>query len=408
MRILILAQYFKPESVGAAIWIHQLATDLVARGNHVTVLTAFPNYPGGVVFDGYRRQAFKREIVDGVDVVRTWIYATPSKKFWSRVLNFGSFSASSLIGGIVAVKDFDIIYAILPPLALGITAVTEAITKRAPVVVNIQDIYPHAAVAMGMLKRQSAIRFFEGMEKWIYRQADHVVVISQGFRENLINKGVPSDKVSIVPNWADPDAIRPGPKNNEFRQTLGLNGCFALVYSGGVSHNSNLEPVIHAAELLRDEPFAFVIVGEGVHKPTLERMAAEKRLNNLQFRPFQPLESYAGVLQAADLTLVTLSSQAALASVPSKIFKQMAAGRPILAITAPNNEVDRLVETARCGISVPPDDPVALADALRWARGHPDELDQMGQNGRLYLKEHHGRAQCVAEIEKILQQVLNR
>jgi colanic acid biosynthesis glycosyl transferase WcaI len=408
MRVLILAQNFPPEGVGPGINYHQLGTDLIAKGHQVTMLTAFPHYPDGFIFDGYQGRAFQREVVDGIEVIRTWIYATPSKNFWPRALNFGSFSASSLLGGLIATRKFDIIYAVLPPLTLGMTAVIQAVARRTPVVVSIQDIYPYAAVVMGFLRNRTAIRFFERMEKWIYRRANHIVVISEGFRDNLKNKGVPPEKISVVSNWADPEFIQPGPKNNSFRRELGVDGSFTLIYSGSISHNSNLEPVLHAADLLRDKSVSFVIVGDGVHKPALEQLAAERRLENIQFKLFQPLSRYAEVLRAADMTLVTLSNQAALASVPSKIFKQMASGRPILAITAPGNEVDRLIEAAQCGICVPPDDPVSLADALLWAQAHPEELNRMGQNGRLYFEEHHSRSKCVTQIESILQQVLSQ
>src|SRR5262245_2106966 len=203
MRVLILAQNFPPESVGPGINYHQLGIDLIAKGHQVTMLTAFPHYPDGFIFNGYRGRAFQRETLDGIEVIRTWIYATPSKSFWPRVLNFSSFSASSLLGGLIAAGKFDVVYAILPPLILGITAVIQGATRRVPVVVSIQDIYPYAAVVMGVLRNRIAIRFFERMEKWIYRRAAHIVVISEGFRENLSSKGVPFEKISVVSNWAD-------------------------------------------------------------------------------------------------------------------------------------------------------------------------------------------------------------
>ncbi len=401
MHILLVTQYFKPESVGASIWIHQLAVDLVNMGHQVTVLTGFPNYPKRIIFDGYRGKIFMREQIDGVDVVRTYIYASPNEALWSRALNFGSFCASAALGGLLVPKP-DVIYCIMPPLPLGLSAEFLGLFKHAPVVVNVQDIYPDIAIALGFLRNRLVIRFFQAMERFIYRRAAAIIVISAGFKENLVGKGVAPSKIYVVPNWADPDFIRPGPKDNSFRHQIGVGDHFTLIYSGNLSHNSNLEPVIEAAELLKDQPFAFVIVGDGVCKAQLERRVQEKQLNNVLFLPFQPLEIYPQVLTAADMNLVTLSTQAAMASVPSKVFKIMASGRPVLAITVRGNEVHRLVSEAKCGLCVPPDDPVALADALRYAASHRDELERMGENGRRYLEEHFSRRKCVAQIKEIL------
>ncbi|MGQ9581864.1 MAG: glycosyltransferase family 4 protein [Armatimonadota bacterium] len=407
MRILLVTQYFKPESVGAPIWIHQLAVDLVSMGHRVTVLTAFPNYPTRIVFEGYRGKVYLREQLDGVDVIRTYIYASPNEALWFRALNFGSFCASATLGGLAASKP-DVIYCIMPPLPLGLSAEFLGFVKRAPVVVNIQDVYPDIAIALGFLRNRLAIRFFQWMERLIYYHAAAVVVISDGFKENLLGKGVPAQKVHVVPNWADPDFIRPGSRENAFRRRLGVGEQFTLIYSGNLSHNSNVEPVIEAAEVLQNEPFAFVIVGDGVRKTDLERKAREKQLKNVWFFPFQPLEDYPQVLTAADMNLVTLNTQAAMASVPSKVFKMMASGRPILAITTNGNEVHRLISQANCGLCVPPDDPASLAEALRYAAAHPDEMARMGANGRRYMEEHYSRQKCIAQIEAVLKAAAKR
>ena len=149
-----------------------------------------------------------------------------------------------------------------------------------------------------------------------------------------------------------------------------------------------------------------MIIGEGIHKPKLRKLASEKRVVNLQFRPFMPLDRYPEVLLAADVNLVTLNSKATFVSVPSKIYKQMAAGRPIMAICCAENELARLVTEGQCGLLVPPDEPDKLVESLRWAASHPEELAQMGINGRRYLVQNHSRARCVERIEAVLQTVV--
>jgi len=407
MRVLIVTPHYAPEQVGPATWIEELALDLAQMGHEVSVLTGFPNHPTGRVFEPYRGKVYQRELYAGIPLTRTWIYPTDSKQFWPRVLNFGSFAASALLGGLLTRLRPDVLYVMMPPLPLGMAGVLLGKAKRARVVVNVQDIHPYAAVALGMLRNRRAIRFFEWMEKWIYRHADHIVVISRGFHEDLMGKGATPEKISVVSNWADPSFITPGPRANDFRAELGVDGRFVLVYSGGLTHNSNLEPVLGAADLLRDEPFEFVIVGEGVRKADLMARAADLRLGHVRFLPFQPIERYPDVLRAADMNLVTLCSQAALVSVPSKIFKQMAAGRPILAIAPRGTEVERLIADAACGLAVPPDDPGALAEALRWSAAHPAELAAYGANGRRYLEQHHSRAACIQRLAEVLESTVS-
>jgi len=407
MHVLLVTQYFKPESFGSPIWIYQLAVDLINMGHQVTVLTAFPNYPDRLIFEGYRGKFFMRERLDGVDVIRTYIYASPNKALWSRALNFGSFCVSAALGGLVAQKP-DVIYCIMPPLPLGLSAEFLGLVKRTPVVVNVQDIYPDIAINLGFLRGRVTIRFFQLMERLIYHLAEAVIVISEGFKKNLLAKGVPAQKIQIVSNWADPYFIRPGPKDNPFRHRLNVGDRFTVIYSGSISHNSSLESVIDAAELLQNEPFVFVIVGGGALKSDLERRAKDKHLDNVFFLPFQPLEEYPQVLAAADMNLVSLNTKAATLSVPSKVFKMMASGRPILAITPTGNELHRLITEANCGMCVPPDEPLSVVEALRYAIVHRDDLDRMGANARCYLEEHFSREKCVKQIEAILVQVSKR
>lgn len=403
MHVMLLCENYPPEM--EPTWPHELAAELAARRYRVTTLTAFPNRGQPRVYEGYRGKVFQREMMDGVQVVRSWVYATASKKFYPRAMSYSSFCVSSLFAGLFAVSRPDVIYVVIPFLPLGVTAALLAFCKRARLIVNVQDIFPRAAVEHGVLENRLAIRFFERMEHWIYRRADHVTVISEGMREDLVGRGVPSRKVSVVENWADPDFIVPGPKDNAFRRELGAEGRFVVVYSGGINNNANLGPLLHAAEILRGERFLFAIVGDGQYKPELQQLAQKKSLDNVKFFPFQPLARYPDVLRAADLNFVSLSVKSATCSVPSKIYKQMAAGRPILAATPQINELFRIVTKSNCGKCVPPDDPVAIANAVRWAQEHPVELARMGENARRYLEQHDTIRHGVDRVCEVLHKV---
>lgn len=403
MRVLILGNYYYPESVGAGIWITQLAKDLHERGHEVAVVTSFPSYPQGRIFKGYRNRFSERETIDGIEVIRTFTYATPGKSFLTRSATFGVFCLSSVPGYLRYRRKVDVVYAVLPPLPLGVAAWAIAKASRARLVVNIQDIYPDIAVALNYLTNPAAVAFFRAMEHWIYRRSERIVVISEGFRENLLAKGVPAGKIRVVPNWADPDEIVLGSSENAFRRETGAGKDEMLVlYSGGLTHNADLETVVDAAAQLRGLPVRFAIVGDGVQKQALAKKVAAAKLDNVLFYAFQPIERYGEVLAAADVTLVSLKPAATFASVPSKVYKQMAAGRPIVAITNPGNELSRLIADARCGALVPPGDARGLARALRQALVRRQDFADMGRRGRAYLEGTCSRRICVSQIEAAL------
>jgi colanic acid biosynthesis glycosyl transferase WcaI len=400
MRIIVVSQNYPPEEQN--LYHHEFTSSLVNEGHHVTMLTAFPHHGRGRVYDGYRGKLFQRETLDGVKVIRSWVYAKPGNKLPARMLTYFSFCVSSLLSGLFAAPRADVVYTSIPPLPLGITGYILARLKRAKFLISIQDIFPQAAVELGMLRNPRIIRFFERMERWVYQKADRIVVIADGFKRNLIRKGVPPQKVFVVSNWADTDFIKPGPKDNGFRRDLKVGSKFTLIYSGGLTLNSNVAPMIEAADILRTEPFAFVIIGDGVHKQQLQALAREKKLTNLQFLPFQPRERYPEVLLAADMNLVALNSKATDVSVPSKVYKQMACGRPVLVISSESNELAHLIMNGKCGLLVAPDNVEDLVAALRWAASHPDQLAQMGTSGRTYLVQNHSREYCVRQIDQLL------
>ena len=406
MRITFMAQCYAPEDVSAAVLITELLTDLAQRGHQVTMVTCAPNYPYGRVYSGYRNQAYYTELLDGVRVVRTWSYISPSKTFWRRIAGYGSYSATALYGGFLASKP-DVIVSFSPPLPLGVTAWLLARLWRVPWILQLEDIYPDAAVAAGLLHNHSAITFFSALERFEYRHADHISVISDSFQQNLAGKGVPAEKVTVIPVWADPAAINVLPKENSFRAEHGLAGKFVVMYAGNLGHTSALEEVMNTAEILRDHSqVRFVIVGEGVKKGALEQAAQRSALENVTFLPFQPRQGFAEMLAAADVGLVTLNSSSAQTSLPSKIFNIMASGRPVLAVSPPDSEIARLISEGECGFNVPPGQPDLLAQVISAWEQQPGRLSEMGTRGRRQLEMIYSRARCVDMFERMLRETV--
>jgi colanic acid biosynthesis glycosyl transferase WcaI len=402
MHIMLMAQCYAPEEVSAAVLITELAVDLVQRGHAVTVVTGAPNYPQGRLFDGYRNRAYQREWLDGVRVVRTWSYISPHKTFWRRLFHYGTYSATACYGGLCAGRP-DVIMSYSPPLPLGLSAWLLSQLWRVPWVLQLEDLYPEAAVTTGVLRNRRAIAFFSTMERLLYQGATHIALIAESFRQNLLAKGVPPEKISVIPVWADPDLVRPGPRENAFRARHGLTGKFVVLYAGNVGLTSCLEDVLDAARRIEDAPdVRFVIVGEGVKKHALEEKARAEGLANVLFLPYQPREAFAEMLAAADVSLVTLNTGSYLTSLPSKTFNIMASARPILAVVPQASDIAHLVNEARCGVILPPGHPALLAEEIRKLQRAGALLAELGQNGRLCLETRFSRARCVGMVEDML------
>lgn len=402
MHILLLAQHYAPEDVSGAALGTELTADLIKNGHQVTFITCAPNYPQGQVFPGYRNRLYQVEMLHGVRVIRVWSYISPNKSVWSRTMNYGTFSLAALPGGLFADKP-DLVFSWSPPLPLGISAWILSRIWHIPWALRVEDLYPDAAIAAGILRQGSIVRSLKRLETFLYARADHISLISEGFRRNLLAKGVSDRKLSVTPVWADPDVVRPMDKDNEFRRQQKLSGKFVIMYAGTLGYNTALEDVLDAADLLRDEDsLRFVIVGEGVKKPALAELILRRNLHNVQLLPFQPREAYGEMMAAADVSLVTLNDRSFGFSLPSKTFNIMASARPILAVSPVESEIAQLVIEGGCGVTVPPGQPTALAEQILLLRNRPDLLETMGRNGRSLLETRYSRARCVEAMTRTM------
>lgn len=403
MRILLLTLYFAPDVAANAVITTELAEELNVLGHQVTVVTAFPHYAGNVIDRRYRGRLIQRDKYKGIQVIRTYTYTSPHKqRFLVRILNYVSFNLLSTIAGHFAGSQ-DIILAPSPPLTIGLSAYIISRVKRIPYVYNVQDIYPDVVVKLGILKNPWVIAFSRRLERFVYGHARHITVLSEGFRANLLRKGVPPQKVTIIPNFVDVDFIRPLSLDNGFRHRFGLDGRFVVLYAGNLGHSQNLEHILECATLLQDQDgTTFVIVGNGSRKPYLETLAQQMALSNVCFVPFQPREDVPEIYAAADISVVTLKKGIALDSVPSKVYTIMASARPVVAAVDPGSDTWRLVEQAQCGICIPPEDPHALAAAIRTLYADPALRERLGRNGRGHVVQHYTRQAVARQYHELL------
>lgn len=407
MRILLLSLYFSPDVAANAVIVTELAEELTTLGHQVTVVTAFPHYDNNVVTHRYRGRLLQREEYGDISVVRTYLYTSPQKsRFAVRFLNYLTFNASSTLAGLLA-GPHDVVLAPSPPLTIGLSAYLIGRAKRIPYLYNVQDIYPDVVVKLGILKNPWAIAFSRHLERFVYAQAEHITVLSQGFRSNLLHKGVPQHKLSVIPNFVDTDFVHPLPRCNGFRQRFDLNDRFVVLYAGNLGHSQDLEHVLECAHRLRDrDDIVFVIVGNGSRKPYLETLAQQMELDNVRFIPFQPRQDVPYIYAAADVSLVPLKEGIALDSVPSKAYTIMASGRPIIASVDPDSDAWNLVQRGQCGLCIPPEDPQAMAQAIRALYASPALRERMGRNGREYVVQHHTRQAVGRQYHELLTSIV--
>jgi len=400
MKIMIMAQHYAPEEVSGMAT--QLAADLASRGHLVSFVTCAPNYPYGRVYSGYRNPLLAKEKHGAVSVFRTWSYISSRHSFWARLINMITFSMTTFYGGLAAGKP-DIIFSYTPPLTLGITAWLLSKIWRIPWVMRIEDIFPDAAIAAGVIHGKLLIQLLYALERFLYLRATQISMISEGFRQILLKKGISKDKLSVTTVWIDPNAIEVLPKENDFRKEHDLSGKFILMYTGNMGHTSALEDVVAGAARLSDEPdVRFVLVGEGTKKKMLQARTQELGLKNILFLPNPPREKYSTLLAAADIGLVTLNPKSAFFSLPFKTFNIMASARPVLAVTPENSEIAELITKHNCGVNVPTNDPDSFSQTVKRVMKDTQLTDELGHNGRVITEGQYSRQACIDQIEKLL------
>jgi len=393
MRITFLCQYFPPEMGAPSARTYEHARHWVRLGSEVTVITGFPNHPTGIIRPEYRGYFTKRETVEGIDLLRTWIYCAANKGFLRRVLNFLSFFFSSFLLGAVLTRRPDLIIGTSPQFFCAVSAYLLSIIKRTPFVFEVRDIWPQSAVELGALKNRFVIRVLEAIEMHLYRRAALIVIVAESTLEYLVEKGIDPEKVAIIPNGIDDGYLASATATpEEVRTEAGLDGRFIVSYIGthGMSHA--LGVVLQAAARLGDDKaIHFLFIGEGAEKAALKEQAAAMRLSNVTFIDEQPREKLLAFYRASDLSLVPLKRLPIFRKVlPSKLFELMGAGCPI--ICGVEGEAARLVERSEAGICIEPENAGALVDAILSLRDDPALRSRMSGNGQDFVRANYLRS----------------
>lgn len=402
MRVLIYSYNYHPEPIGIAPLMTELAEGLAKRGHTVRVVTAMPNYPERCTYKEYKGKFYLREEKNGVTIQRSYVWIRPQPTLLDRVLLDASFVITSFINALIGEQP-DVILLTAPPLPVSVPAVLLGWLHGCPVVLNVQDILPEAAICVGLLTNKWLIRVFAALEKFAYRSATKISVITDGFVENLLKKGVPLQKLVLIPNWVDVNFIKPLPKeNNSFRIAHGLGGKFVVLYSGNIGLTQGLETVIKAALYLRHIPeIAIAIVGESKALEELARLCKIWEVDNVTLLPFISREKLPEMLAAADVGLIVQKSNVVSFNMPSKIQVLLASGRAIIASVPLNGTAAKAVQQSGGGIVVPPEDHQALASAILDLYHSRDKAEMLGKKGREFAIEKYTFEQALTSYEEL-------
>jgi len=390
MRILFLTHYFFPEGNAPASRVHQLTRRWVAAGHDVTVITGVPNIPDGVVYDGYQNRLLQREEIDGVDVRRVWTYMAANKGTLLRILNYVSFMLTGTILGLF-VKRPDVVIATSPQFFCGWAGVFVSKLRRRPFVLEIRDLWPESIQAVGAIQNPFLLRCLEWLELRMYAAADWVVTVGEGYQQKLLERGVPGERMSIIPNGVDrgsfSERVGPGSVRDEF----GLGDRFVCAYVGTLGMGSGLHVVLRAARRLKQagrDDIRLLLVGDGSIREELEASARAEGLDCLVFSGRLAKRRMPEVLAAVDACLVHLRKTDLFKTVlPSKIFEACAMRRPI--VLGVEGCAAELVEGAGAGICIEPENEQELLDAVTRLADDPELRKRLGDAGYDRIALHY-------------------
>jgi glycosyltransferase involved in cell wall biosynthesis len=405
--VLYFHQYFATRRRSTATRSYELARRLVERGHRVTIVSRDTRS----LESGRERRpegrVVAREQVDGIDVLFLNVpyanrYPTPV-----RLASFTAFTIAASVAGALQ-RTPDVVFASSTPLTIGAAGLATARMKRVPFVFEIRDLWPAVPIALGALKGAASIRSAEWLERRLYDGAERVVVLSEGARQNLLGRGIPDEKLVLIPNAADLDVFRPDRHDEAFRGKHGLEGRFLALYTGAMGRANGLDQLVDAAETLRrwgDERVTIVALGDGGERQRLEERVRELGLENLRFLPAVAKEELAGIVGAADVTLTIFAPYPILeTNSPNKFFDSLAAGKPV--VVNLDGWLRSLVEENDAGVWAPAGNAEGLAGALSSLAANPDRVAAMGVNARALAEREFSRDEMAERLARTLEEVV--
>jgi colanic acid biosynthesis glycosyl transferase WcaI len=412
VKILYVSQYFPPEMGAPAARVSELSRYWALDGHDVTVLTGFPNHPTGVVPIEYRRKLRRlvvRESTGGVNLVRTWLLPFPNRKTHERILNYSSFCLSSACTGLFT-ESPDVVIASSPQLLVGLSGWLLARCKRAKFIFEVRDLWPESLAAVGIGSSNSWLhRWLARIAGFLYRNSDHIVVVTPAFKEYLVQHWqLPPKKISVVENGVETERFNPY-AGGDVRTETSAKGKFIVSYIGTMGNAHGLQTLVEAAEKLQTSlpEVLFLLVGEGAEKENLVSLVRSRGLINLRFVDQQPREKIPAFICASDACLVLLKKNEIFKTViPSKMLEFMSCARPI--ILGVEGQAQKLLEEAQAGLCIDPENSSELADAISRLAGDTQLGQTLGRNGRRHVLQYYSRYQTSQAYLEVLNRLLGK
>ena len=406
LRLAVLCPHFEPDTAPTGAVMTRIVRELVARGHEVHVVTALPWYRTHSIEPEWMGRRVRRTVVSWGSITRVDPFPGDDKaNLVRRAAGFAGFSVLALWQGIRGGR-VDGVLAMSPPLTNGLVGWAIKIVRRGPLVFNIQDIFPDAAIETGAITNRWIISSSRWLERFSYKRADAVTVLSNDLRDNVVAK-LPdrcASRVHVIPNFVLTNEIRPLDRMTKYRTDLGIGDEAVVLYAGNVGFSQSLELVVAAARAMPD--VTFLINGEGSAKAALEIEVTG--LANVRISGYQPIERLAEVLATGDIHVVPLRAGLGRVSVPSKTYSILAAGRPVLAAIDAGTEVPRILDSSGGGVAVAPDDAVAFIAALRELVSDSESAAAMGRRGRAWVEAAASPAAVAEAYESLFRGLQSR
>lgn len=401
MHIIFLTHYFPPEVNAPAVRTYENCKCWVRQGHQVTVITSVPNAPDGVIYKGYRNKFFQRGKISGIKILRVWTYIAPNRGIFRRTLNYISFMVFSLLG-VLLIKNGDMVIATSPQFFCGIGGYLFSCLKKIPFILEVRDIWPESIVAVGALTNRRLIRIFEKIEMTLYRSTKKIVVVTESLKRIISRKGIPREKIFVIKNGVDLSFFQLHNLNNKIREKFDLGGKFVISYIGTIGLAHALDQVLRVAErLLGMTDIIFLLVGSGAKREILIQEKERRKLNNVIFIEKQPRHLIPAFYSLSDVCLVTLKKTPLFkGALPSKIFEIMAMSKPI--ILGIDGEARQIIEKAKAGIFVEPENEEKLEKAILRLYRNKKECQILGKNGRNFVEKYFDRNKLAKDYLKIL------
>ena len=362
VNILFITDNFPPEVNAPATRTYEHAKRWVQQGAIVKVITCAPNFPQGKLYPGYKNKFYQTENMDGITVIRVWSYMTLNKGFFLRVFDYLSFAFSAFWAGLF--KPYDVIVATSPQFFTTFAAYLLSIIKRKPWFFEVRDLWPESVRSVGVMNKNSKILdIFERIELFLYRKAKRVIVVTEAFKKNLIQRKIPCEKIDVIPNGCNPELFFPCETDQLLKRDLEMGGKIVIGYIGthGMAHG--LDFIIHSFKKLDLQRYALLLVGDGAEKKSLMSLVAKEKINGVHFLPPIPKSEVPRYISICDICLVPLIKSPTFRTViPSKIFEIAAMEKPIL--LGVDGQARQIVEKYGCGIFFEPENEQSLLEGI--------------------------------------------